>query len=465
MKLSLDQTATHETTHEMEMRPSPGLINFARLLTLPAWELEQTIQEELQGNPALELTEPELCAVCGAPLVDGVCYECLRRDTEMLDREERSRQQEVDEEFDPLTLIASQVNLGEQLLHEVGTQIPEEDMPIARYLVGYLDDRGFLDCEPQVVAFTLNVSVEQVERVVKALQQAGPVGAAARNVKECLLLQLERLADVGSRNPLAEAIIRDHFEQLGLGQYHEIARALGVSSKEVLEARDFIRKHLRPFPVPDLVSAESWTSTTDVPYTAPDVIIHERPDEPNGFSVEVVQSRRSFLHVNPVYQRVAREIRKGNLAASEHERQHVLEHLSRAQSFLAHLRERRETLQAVAEAVVARQIPFLKHGVRHLRPLTRAEIAEATGLHQSTVSRAVADKYVLLPDRKVIPFSAFFEPSRSVKDVLQEIVESEDAPLADAELAAELSKRGYRVARRTVAKYRKRMGILPSTMR
>ena len=97
--------------------------------------------------------------------------------------------------------------------------------------------------------------------------------------------------------------------------------------------------------------------------------------------------------------------------------------------------------------------------------LVACDIAEATGLHQSTVSRAVADKYVQLPNRKVIPFSAFFEPSRSVKDVLQEIVEREGAPLADAELAEELSRRGYNVARRTVAKYRKRMGILPSTMR
>jgi len=465
VKLSLDQTASQQPSHEMEMRPSPGLITFARLLTLPAWELEQTIQEELQGNPALELVEPEVCAVCGAPLVDGVCYECLQRDAEILNREERIRQQEVDEEFDPLTLIAGQLNLGEQLLREVGTQIPEEDMIIARYLVGYLDDRGFLDCNSQVVAFTLGVSTERVERTIRALQQAGPVGAAARNVKECLLLQLGRLAEAGVSNPLAEAIIKDHFERLGQGQYHEIARALGVSSKEVLEARDFIRQHLRPFPVPDLVNPESWTSTTDVPYTAPDVIIHERPEHSGNYQVEVVRSRRTFLQVSPIYQRVAREIRKGSLPASEQEREHVMQHLSRAQSFLAHLRERRETLQTVAEAVVARQTAFLRDGVRHLRPLTRAEIAEATGLHQSTVSRAVADKYVLLPNRKVIPFSAFFEPSRSVKDVLHEIVEREGVPLADAELAQELSKRGYNVARRTVAKYRKRMGILPSTMR
>ena len=465
MKLTLDQTATQQTAHEMEMRPSPGLITFARLLTLPAWELEQTIEQEIQSNPALELTEPELCAVCGAPLVDGVCYECLRRDAEILSREERSRQQEVDEEFDPLTLIAGQVSLGEQLLQEVGTQIPEEDVPIARYLVGYLDERGFLDYNPQLVSFTLGVTPERVEATVRALQHAGPVGAAARNVKECLLLQLERLAEGGVQNPLAEAIIRDHFERLGQGQYHEIARSLGVTSKEVLEARDFVRKHLRPFPVPDLVSPESWTSTSDIPYTAPDVIIHERPEAPGVYQVEVVRSRRSFLQVSPVYQRVARDIRKGLLPSSEQEREHVMQHLSRAQSFLAHLRERRETLQAVSEAVVARQTAFLRDGVRHLRPLTRAEIAEATGLHQSTVSRAVADKYVLLPDRKVIPFSAFFEPSRSVKDVLREIVEREGAPLADAELAEELSRRGYTVARRTVAKYRKRMGILPSTMR
>lgn len=465
MKLSLDQTANQQQGHDMEMRPSPGLITFARLLTLPAWELEQTIQEELEGNPALEVTEPELCTICGAPLVDGVCYECLRRDSEVLNREERSRQQELDEDFDPLTLIAGQVNLGEQLLREVGTQIPEADMAIADYLVGYLDERGFLDCSPQVVAFTMGVSVEDVERVIGALQQAGPVGAAARNVKECLQLQLTRLAEAGVENPLAESIIRDHFERLGQGQYHEIARALGVSSKDVLEARDFIREHLRPFPVPDLVSPESWTSTTDVPYTAPDVIITEDLEIPGVYHVEIVRSRRSYLHVSPVYQRVAREIRKGIRTSSESERTHIMEHLGRAQSFMAHLRERRETLQAVAEAVVERQTAFLRAGVRKLRPLTRAEIAEATGLHQSTVSRAVADKYVQLPNRKVIPFAAFFEPSRSVKDVLREIVEGEEGPLADAELAEELKKRGYNVARRTVAKYRKRMGILPSTMR
>jgi len=465
VKASLDQTATQQQTREMEMRPSPGLITFARLLTLASWELEQTIQEEVQGNPALELTEPELCAICGAPLVDGVCYECLRRDSEILDREERSQQQDLDEDFDPLTLIAGQVNLGEQLLREVGTQISESDMPIARYLVGYLDDRGFLDCSSELVAFTVGAKTEDVERVIQALQQAGPVGAAARNVKECLRLQLERLAEAGVHNPLAEAIVRDHFERLGQGQYHEIARALGVSSKEVLEARDFIREHLRPFPVPDLVNPESWTSTTDIPYTAPDVIISERLEQEGVYHVEVLRSHRSYLQVSPMYQRVAREIRKGILPTSEHDREHVLDHLSRAQSFIAHLRERRETLQAVSEAVVARQIPFLRAGVRHLRPLTRAEIAEVTGLHQSTVSRAVADKYVQLPNRKVIPFSAFFEPSRSVKDVLREIVEQEKGPLADAELAQELDKRGYGVARRTVAKYRKRMGILPSTMR
>ena len=85
MKLSLDQSTSQQQSHDMEMRPSPGLITFARLLTLPSWELEQTIQEELQGNPALELTEPELCTVCGSPLVDGICYECLRRDSEVLD--------------------------------------------------------------------------------------------------------------------------------------------------------------------------------------------------------------------------------------------------------------------------------------------------------------------------------------------------------------------------------------------
>jgi RNA polymerase sigma-54 factor len=132
---------------------------------------------------------------------------------------------------------------------------------------------------------------------------------------------------------------------------------------------------------------------------------------------------------------------------------------------MSNINQRRETMLRIARVLVDVQEDFLRHGVRHLRPLTRAQVAERTGLHESTVSRATAGKYVMLPNRQVIPFSDFFTASLSIKDVMKEIIVREGRPLTDREIVSLLRDEGIRVARRTVAKYRSQLGILPSTLR
>ncbi len=162
---------------------------------------------------------------------------------------------------------------------------------------------------------------------------------------------------------------------------------------------------------------------------------------------------------------MAADLKTRAVACTEDERRHISQYVSRTKLFISNIRQRRETLTKIARALVEHQQDFLRQGVRHLRPLTRAQIAEVTSLHNSTVSRATAGKYVMLPDRRVVPFSDFFTASLSVKDVIKEIIEREGKPMADREIVSRLRDNGIRIARRTVAKYRSQLGILPSTLR
>src|SRR5690606_21901854 len=153
---------------------------------------------------------------------------------------------------------------------------------------------------------------------------------------------------------------------------------------------------------------------------------------------------------------------------SKDDKQHVRQYTNRAKMFMMNIQQRRDTLLRISECICELQENFLRGGVRELRPLTRALVAQQVGVHESTVSRATANKYVMLPNKKVIPFSDFFTPSLSVKDVIKEIIETESQngkPLSDMRIRELLLQRGYRIARRTVAKYRAELGILPSTVR
>jgi RNA polymerase sigma-54 factor len=457
------------TTQEerMEQRPAATLIAFASLLALPSIELEQTMRQELAQNPALELSEADICPRCGNLRNDGICYFCLEAERfEMEGEIQHGAEPIADEDFDLFSIVAAPRTLAEEMTELGHAALPKDDHFIADFLIGGLDDKGLLDLLIGDVVRTLGVSPSRVRNVLGVLQRLGPPGVAARDAQECLLLQLERLEVNDKIRPLARSIIEDHIKDLAQGRYVEIAQALGTTPEQVIEARDFIRNHLRPFPILHGEFEAEGTQVVDTPYTTPDVIIRADPNNTDEFTVEVIESRRFGLRISPLYRELAQSLRHGNQdGIGEEDRHHILEHVSRAQQFIGHLRERRNTLARVAQVVVKHQSGYLKNGVRHLTPLTRLQVAEELGLHVSTVSRAVADKYVLLPWQQITPMRVFFEVVRNVQDVLRELVAAEDHPLTDLEIADRLAEQGHPVARRTVAKYRKQLGILPSTLR
>jgi len=189
----------------------------------------------------------------------------------------------------------------------------------------------------------------------------------------------------------------------------------------------------------------------------PDVIIQLRD---NRLEAEVVETYRFSLRINSLYQQLA-----SDHGLSGGERDHILQYVNRTKLFISNINQRRETIRRITECLILLQEEFILHGVRYLRPLTRAQLAQHLSIHESTVSRATADKYVMLPNKQVIPFSDFFSASLSAKDVIREIITGEARPITDKEIVHRLHDQGIRVARRTVTKYRNQLGILPSTFR
>jgi RNA polymerase sigma-54 factor len=439
---------------EMGMRVTPALLNLAHLLTLPAMNLSQVVQQELAENPALEEIEHvgSTCARCGSPMIDTICLRCAGGGT----TGEPLPAGAGDEATDPLLFISAPRDLAETLLSDLRVSLPESEHRIALSVVGNLDDRGFLAEMPEDLAQDLGVTTERVLTVIQRLREIGPPGIAARDSRECMCLQLDTLEAQGMGCPYVREIIQDHLDDLGAGRLRQIARALQIDVAAVETARRFMRQQLWPYPAH--AAYGEVAPPNRVRYRTPDIAIR---NQDGTFTVEVLHSPRRILRLNPLYQELAR--RSANL--DEAERAHVQEYINRARVFLANLRQRESTLERIGKAIVQRQEEYLRQGVRHLQPMTRAEIALELELHESTVSRTVAEKTALLPDQNLLPLSEFFIAARGVQDVLRELISNEKHPLSDDALATLLAERGYTIARRTVAKYRAQLRIPPAHLR
>lgn len=460
----MNMNMASEFEQNQTARLTPALIALNNMLVLSTADLQHLLQQELDENPALDLIETDAeeatCPTCGNRLLGRLCLVCAADDMRDDTRTEGSSPG-ADDEYDPLLLVAAPMRLQEQLQRDLRASLPVDDQPIAEYLIGCLDERGFLDGEIPEIARSLGCEEERVERVLRKLQELAPAGVGARSVQECLLLQLDQLEREGTSQPFARQIIAEHWDDLGVGRHTVISRTLKISQDEVLAARDFIRAHLRPYPL-ERISGDSGRSPATTSYVLPDVIIREENDT---FVVEVIESQRSFLRINPLYQELAAAARTGGQQVSEEELDHLRSYISRARMFMTNLQQRRETIRRISEYVVERQEEYLRHGIRQLAPLTRAEVAYVLGVHDSTVSRATANKYAQLPNRSITSFDTFFTASLSAKDVLRSIIEREGRPLTDSDLVDLLRREGVVIARRTVAKYRQQLGILPSTLR
>jgi RNA polymerase sigma-54 factor len=463
-----------DLSNEMRQWISPSLIEANYILSLSRQELEAVINQELDSNPALEISDDTICPVCGGIMEGSFCATCLishASDTHNESYEDfpeqlytQSMTRDDSDEFDPMTLVGGAVSLRDQVALDIVTMVGEDLLPLAEYLLDSLDERGFIDADLEEVAELFDVPFETVEEVLCAVQLLSPVGVGARDLRECLLLQIRHLQGRDVEVPqCVEEIVDRYLNELGAHKFGLIARELGVSTEVIEEARDFIRANLTPFPLQSQ-EAKQWRTPVESPYVAPDVVISIKDGE---LVVEVVETRQSHLRVNSLYDQMARAAlaARKNSTMDEDTRGHVREHVARAKLFLGNVRQRHETLARISRCVAELQEDFLRGGVRKLRPLTRATVAQQVGVHESTVSRATANKYVMLPNRKVIPFSDFFTPSLSVKDMIREMIQEESDSLTDKRIVELLKRRGVRIARRTVAKYRSELNILPSTLR
>lgn len=468
MQLELRQDSELVPTTTVSFR----MIAANHILEMSSLELQQAVQDELNENPALDQLEVSTCPVCGITVQGSVCPRCPQRTPgenyashtgdELYETLRLPTQATGEAEFDPMMRVAAEATLAERLLAELGLLVDTPDLVIAEYLVGSLDDSGYLSSTPAEVAGLLQVDVARVRAVLRALQGLEPVGIGARDLRECLLIQIDYLERAGLGQPHVRAIVDEYLRELGANKYGLIAHALGISKREVEGARDFIKAKLHPHPAQGVGAVNAHDRDTLAMYVLPDVIIGQKDE---GFEIEVVQSKRTALCLSPMYLQLTQTNGRGAGAISAPDYKHVAKYVARAKFFISNINQRRRTLYTIACCLIEHQQEFLRHGVRSLKPLSRSQIAQQLGIHESTVSRAVASKYVMVPTGEVIPFSHFFTPALSVKDVMKEIIEREGQPLSDKAIMGRLQERGISIARRTVTKYRNHLRILPSPLR
>jgi RNA polymerase sigma-54 factor len=459
--------------HRAELRPdlriSAAMVAASEMLELPAQALDSLVEEALADNPVLERLDPGECAVCRDRWTTR-CPACSPGARAPGRADGRGLAAAVP--AGGLDRPAPQGD-ADALLALVRQTVRAGDRPIAEYVIASLDPHGRLDQAPADIAAALGAPEAAVHRVLAAVRQNGPPGVGASSAAECLLLQLDALDLAGDEVALvARAVIAAHLPALAKGHLAAIAAALGTSPDRVAQARQLIRDRLRPYP------AFEGRAPRPAAAVVPDLVIRAQPGAPGEFDVALVQPRRlrvgiaaRYLDAPPPRGRAdsgradSGRADSGRDDSGRSDASRLRERVADARCLLGQLADRWETLQRVASCTVERQKEFVRHGSGALQPLTRAEVAQALGLHQSTVSRAAAGKYAMLPSRRIIPLAAFFSASGGLGDELRHLVAGEDRPLSDAELAARLCSRGYPVARRTVTKYRIRLGIAAAAQR
>lgn len=482
------QRAVLEQTVEVQQNFSPLLMQANHILSLSQVELEAAVNDAMDDNPALELEDCQVCPVCGRRTSGEPCPTCRQamnglaeqiRPSDLVNRYETGTRptRQSDPDFDPMSIIASAEDVRQQVLEVVrATLDAERERATALVVIDAIDDRGFFTLDVAEVAEMVGEEAADVERVLEVVQELAPPGVGARTLQECLALQARFLIAEGVPVPPAVLpVIEHHLEDLAAKRLSKIARALNTDVEAIEAAQHFIRCQLTPHPLQSHQFA-TWTAPSTSGHIVPDVVVSLEGDE---LVIEVPHAIYDRLETNDFYREIAkpRSARSGsddpsagtNGASVDPEAViHAKSHVTRAQQFIWAVRQRRQTLLRVAQYVCAYQDAFIRGDARGLRPLTRSDVANALGVHESTCSRAVAGKFMMLPSRKVIPMSDLFTASLSVKHVIQEIIHQEAAAghaLSDAQISERLLDHGIRIARRTVAKYRSQMHILPSTIR
>jgi RNA polymerase sigma-54 factor len=479
---------------EQRMILAPRMIQSMEILQLPVMALEERIQQELEENPALELREksdddsfepPAEVDDSSGPDGPMVMDDDAAEDFNRLDAFEKDLGEPLAEDHVPsrgyleeqsqrkLDAMANTPSrpqsLQDYLDEQLGyLEIDEHEAALMRHLIAHIDARGYLSVkvpdgtdmlDELVRTFPGTADRDQMEDALFALQKLDPPGVAARDLKECLLLQL---TPDTPRREIVRTLIMNHLEDIEHNRLPLIQKKTGVDIQVLKEAIETLR-HLNPKP------GAAFTSE-NIPYVTPDVIVERGED--GEYTVRLVDDWVPDVHIPKSVIELAKN--KANDPAA---RKYIKEKILAASWLLDAVQQRRNTLEKVTKAIVKRQTAFLEQGPEFIQPLKMQEIADEVHLHVTTISRAVDDKWVQTP-RGIFPLKRFFGGGtqtatgeqvawETLKNKLTEMISNEDKanPLSDEEIMDEFEKQGYPIARRTVTKYRKMLGIPSSRQR
>jgi len=476
---------------------APQLRQSLKILQVAALDLRSVIQEELQANPTLEelpmdgmsaeKPEPDN----GSSDANGDDAAASADGTPEPPPDSKGEEMDFSKEFEILGKIdddwrdymataggaqsysaedaerrqhffdsvPTETSLQEHLMRQAEmTDLAPPAMEAMQHLVGSLDDRGFLTVKAADAALQTGLPLAAVQEAVATLKTFDPAGIGSEDLAECLLAQLQAK---GRKDSLAARIIRDHFELLTRRRIPELSRKLGAASDDVQSAIEEIGK-LDPAPGRQFADDQNRV-------VVPDVVVEH---DGNEWKIHLNNDYIPRLRISSTYRDL---IAKGSL--SKDERDYLKDRMRSGKFLIDSIEQRQRTIERITREILKAQMPFFEHGVSQLRPLTMTQIADVVGVHETTVSRAIANKYVRTP-HGVFEFKYFFTPgyqndsgasvsNTSVKEMIADLVVSEDkgAPFSDQELVAKLQEKGINIARRTVAKYREELGILPSNLR
>lgn len=454
---------------------APQLRQSLEMLQAPILELRTLIQSELQQNPTLEEIPPDTTPLdmephggevdCAKELSFEKEFEILSRiDDEWRDYFLQQREPEpADSSREKRSRFFDSYSPSESLQDHLMRQLrlsdlDDEDAKIGELIIGNVNNDGYLAQSIEELAASAGVDPGRATDILFLIQEFDPVGVAARDLKECLLIQIERL---GQGDSLAARIIRDHIDLLGTGNHQEIARALNASVDEVRRAAGMIGtlepKPGRPF-------------GADTPsYILPEVIVEKVAGK---YIALLNDDQIPRLRISRNYRHLMEDDR-----TSTETRNYIRNKIRAGLFIMKSIEQRKRTMRKVAEEIISVQRDFFDSGVSGLKPLTMAEVARKTGVHETTVCRCIANKHMMTP-RGMFEMKYFFAPglktttgqdlsNKAVQDMILSMVSVEDPskPLSDQEMSDRLREKGISIARRTVAKYRVALNIPPSHLR
>ena len=472
--MALHQKLGLSTRLSQRLILTPSLQQAIKLLPLTTLELAEVLEQEVMENPLLEEVPVEETKTTEELAQEEPPAERERAQDPLKDieverffedyfddgGERRMRPAELPEVPPIENTLTESPDLYDHLLWQLRmTEAEEATLEIGEAIIQNLDEDGLLRVSLEDVAAMGPWPIEAVEKTLSLVQSLDPPGVGARTLTECLRIQLRVL---GLENSPADVMVRDHMKQLQSHQYPEISRQMGLTADEVAHHLEIIRG-LSPRP-------GNRYSAKRSDYILPDVFVVKEGEE---YRIVLNDDGLPKLRISPTYRRMLDQREPG----SEETRAYVKDKLRSALWLLKSVDQRQRTIYKVAESIVRHQRAFLDHGISHLRPLVLRDVASDIGMHESTVSRVVANKYMHTP-RGVYEMRFFFHSgitstmgeaisSVTIKDRIKKMIEEEDAsrPLSDSRIAEVLGAEGLPLARRTVAKYREELRIPPSNLR